>query len=91
MSDLFGNNTERDELPEQPRQCWHCGATEDDGVELWEAYCNEGQGLLHCEECSEECEECQEVYCTWELGFVDTPDGILKVCEECKKEIERAK
>lgn len=82
---------ERDEgLPEGAQQCWHCGATEDDGAELREAYCDIGSGILHCEECSEECDGCREVYCTWSwsLTFVETPDGILKVCEECKKEIE---
>lgn len=89
MGDLFDNiRLERDELPEETRQCWHCEAIEDDGARLQEAYCDYGQGLLHCEECSEKCDECQEIYCAWSLAFVDTPDGILKVCEECKRRIE---
>jgi len=76
---------------EPPRACWHCDAQEDDGAELHEAHCREGQGLLHCEECGQKCEKCHEYYCAWDLKFKEDGDGILLMCEECRKEIEDEK
>lgn len=73
-------------MSKEPRQCEHCGATEDDGAELHEAYCGYGQGILHCEECAQTCNICGDWYCAWDLGFVEFPDGILNICEGCKGE-----
>lgn len=72
---------------ESPRQCYHCGTTKEEGAILREAYCGYGQGLLHCEECSDQCELCEEFYCSFDLKFQDCGlHGDLLLCETCRGE-----
>lgn len=83
--DLYGNSLSGGRPgKEPPRVCWHCNTDEEDGAKLWEAHCSQGQGLLHCEECSGRCEKCQERFCVWDLKFKEDGETVLLMCEECR-------
>jgi len=61
--------------------CAHCQCD----YNLKEAFCDDGIGLLHCENHRGQCVLCKETFCCESL--IETPEGEW-LCEECS-EIEK--
>jgi len=85
MNNLFDD----EEIDIVQDKCFHCGATVDEGAILREAHCSHGQGLLHCEECSDTCGGCFQIICDWEMRSVYCGEtyGMVKLCGDCEKEL----